>query len=106
MSEEDLARVRLVKVDVEGMEATVLADLLTLSPQLNPNLTIIAEVRMCESLRGSLERYRDAGFFPSLLENKYPIYDYTSGQVSPAKPMPHFPVEGQIDIALARPHSR
>ena len=103
ISEEDLARVSLVKVDVEGMEATVLADLLTLAPQLNPNLTIIAEVRMCESLCGLLDRYRDAGFFPSLLENEYQIYHYASGQVSPARPMRCFPVKGQIDIALARP---
>lgn len=106
ISAEDLPRVSLIKVDVEGMEAAVLADLLTLAPRLNPDLTIIAEIRMSESLWGLLDRYREAGFSPSTLENEYPIYDYASGQVSPAQPMMRYPAKGQIDIALTRSHLR
>jgi FkbM family methyltransferase len=102
ISEEDLGRVSLIKVDVEGMEAIVLKDLLTLVPQLNPNLTIVAEVRMCERLRVLLTRYRDAGFVPWLLENEYPIYRYTCSRVLPARRMSEFPADGQIDVALTR----
>lgn len=102
ISEGDLGRVGLIKVDVEGMEAIVLNDLLTLVPRLHPNLTIVAELRMCESVRVLLTRYRDAGFVPWLLENEYPIYRYTCSRVLAASPMSDFPDDGQIDIALTR----
>jgi FkbM family methyltransferase len=99
--EEDLRRVCYIKIDVEGMEEAVLADLHQLLPRLSPNLTIVAELRICEPLREILARYRAAGFQAYRLENEYPIYRYTSGEVFPAAPIESFPDE-MIDAALVR----
>jgi FkbM family methyltransferase len=98
---EDLARAEVIKIDVEGMEARVLADIFRLLPTLPWRLTICAELRIDDALRALLEQFREAGFSTLMLENSYSSFAYAKGH--PHEPRPFSEVSSaQHDVALVR----
>jgi FkbM family methyltransferase len=96
---EVLARVTLIKVDVEGMEAAVLSDVAELLPKLSPNVVVASELRRSPEIEQILARFESAGFGLLLLENDYSMYAYAAGQVSTPRMIATLP-EGQHDVAL------
>jgi FkbM family methyltransferase len=95
-----LPRLGFIKIDVEGMEASVMRDIAALAPSLPQQLTLCAELRMDEEMQGIVRDFQAMGMECQLLPNRYTMFDY-----------PHHPLEaekvddpgtGQLDVALIR----
>jgi len=95
-----LARARFVKIDVEGMEAPVLRDIMTLLPDLPHDVCLCAELRIDDDLRPILAELQASGFAALELPNHYSMFDYPTHPTS-ALPANDF-ADGQVDIALKR----
>lgn len=102
---EDLARAALIKVDVEGMEAEVLEDLLANLAALPRRVSICAEIRRQQAgatrIDALVEAFRQAGFELYRLDNRYGHADYARGVRRPPERMTDLPL-GQHDVAFVR----
>ena len=102
---EDLARAALVKIDVEGMEAEVLGDLLDNLDLLPRRVTVCAELRRpaaaAERVDGLVDRFRAAGFDLYRLDNRYGHAVYARGESLPPERVEALEV-GQHDVAFVR----
>ncbi len=101
LDDETLSRIRIVKIDVEGMENKVLASILTILDKFPVDVAIFSEVRYNDEIKGLLDQFRSAGFEIYLLENDYRLMRYANGGALPPQPAPSLS-EGQHDIILAR----
>jgi len=95
-----LSRVRFLKIDVEGMEAPVLRDILTLLPALPRELCLCAELRIDDEIRPIIGQLEAQGFTGVLLPNAYSMFAYPAHPTD-AHAATHFP-DGQVDIAFKR----
>ena len=103
---QDLARTRLIKVDVEGMEMSVLSDLLDNLDAMPRRLTICAELRRpasaTEEVDQLVDSFRAAGFALYRLDNRYGHADYARGVSMPPEPVTEALAVGQHDVAFVR----
>lgn len=91
-----------VAIDIGGMEAPVLRDLLgQLRRKRDHAVTIVAEVRHSTEICAILKEYVEAGFQMYLLENNYRMWRYASSETAPPRPV-EWLASGQHDIALVR----
>ena len=97
---DHFARLSFIKLDVEGMEAPVMRDLVELLDRLPQELTICAELRVDHEMQALLARFREAGMTILEIPNRYTMFDY------PAHPLEAVEIEapgtGQLDLALVR----
>lgn len=105
----DLAKARLIKIDVEGSEGTVLTQLAALIPQLRPDCDIIAEVtpKWLATAGHTPERllkpFLDKGFRAYQIHNSYAPEDMPVMLRHPRPPIPATrPIIQQTDLLLTR----
>lgn len=108
LTSQDLSRVRLVKIDVEGAEWLVLSGMGNLLRNGHPDLEVVVELRP-QSLDAYGKRVEDVlsmfsalGFSPYNLDNDYDALSYvSSGDVKrPARI--RTPILSQTDIVFSR----
>jgi FkbM family methyltransferase len=99
LEHDELERVRLVKIDVEGAEGAVVAGMSALLEAPLPDLEILVELhpdllaRHGDSIEQIMEQFRSTGFWPFLIEN-----DYTPpALIGTRRPRDPVPVSGSID---------
>ena len=73
LSAEDRKRLRLVKIDVEGAELSMLEELANEIHQYSPDLEIIVEVTPSDGVRGVFNRFWTLGFSSWTLSNSYNV---------------------------------
>ncbi|NNH73715.1 FkbM family methyltransferase [Nocardia uniformis] len=107
----DLANARVIKIDVEGAESTVLAQLARLIPQLRADCEILTEItpqwlaRDGHTAESVLKPMTDNGFHAYKVHNSYAPEDVT---VAARHPMALSPtaidsaITGQTDLLLTR----
>lgn len=95
-----LSRLSFIKLDVEGMEAAVMRDIVSILPRLPRRLSICAELRMDDALQALVQTFRNADMDALVLPNEYSMFRY------PAHPITPIPAKtlatGQLDVALVR----
>ncbi|MGF7169803.1 FkbM family methyltransferase [Sphingobium xanthum] len=95
-----LPRMSFVKIDVEGMEAPVMRDIMTMLPDLPHDLCLCAELRVDDDLRPIMASLAEQGFVTLALPNHYSTFAYPAHPTQ-AEPKADFP-DGQVDIAFKR----
>lgn len=95
-----LARLSFIKVDVEGMEAPVMRDIMTMLPDLPQQTCLCAELRVDDELRPIIADLQAQGFTAFTIPNHYSTFDYP-GHPTALAVAADFP-DGQVDIALKR----
>jgi len=93
LEREEMERVRLIKIDVEGAELSVLAGLSDLWDVAGPDLEVIVELHVEQLIRDgqrpedALDLFAERGFHPYELEMDYEGSAYLSreGQVRPRR---------------------
>lgn len=108
---DDLAAARLIKVDVEGAESTVLAQLARLIPALRADCEILTEITpqwlatTGHTAESVLEPFIDNGFRPYRIPNSYAPEDVTAAIRHPLPPAPiTSTLTRQTDVLLTRAH--
>ena len=105
LTEQERARVRLVKMDVEGAEPTVLGNLLDRLALYPATMDILVEASFHDSAdvwRGLLDRMLAAGFAAYAIENAYELEWYLAWrQVTPLRRIAKVPTD-QIDLLFTR----
>lgn len=105
LTASEMAEARAFKIDIEGAEAPVMAELCARLGQLRHDVAIVVEVRPDEfggSLPEMLDYFRAAGFVQYELRNTYGIEEYVAKD-NPAKPVPSaVPPDRQCDLLLLR----
>lgn len=103
----ELARARIIKIDVEGHELPVLTDLLRSSDRLHPDVFIIAEIApeaiaaLGSDVTSLFDAFADAGFRWSFIDNDYDftgLYNLTPRQPTPTAVVPRH----QTDVIFSR----
>lgn len=104
VSQADLQRTGLIKVDVEGMEAEVLGHLVEIAGHLPNDVVILSEIRVAgegDPILDLVGRLRAQGFVMYSLFNDYRAMAYASGTLrKPTRVDQLGP--GQHDIAFTR----
>ncbi len=95
-----LARVSFLKIDVEGMEAPVLRDILTMLPSLPHDLCLCAELRIDDEIRPMIAELAAQGFTGMTIPNLYSMFAYPTHPTA-VQAATDFP-DGQVDIAFKR----
>ena len=103
----ELARVALIKIDIEGAEAPVLRRLAETIALYPAKLQIIAELNPQSPNRALLDEalaaLRNAGFEAYAVENKYQLIDYLRWRaLCPLQPLDAVP-DTQCDVLFRRP---
>jgi FkbM family methyltransferase len=99
LEDDELERVRLVKIDVEGAEGAVVAGMSSLLEAPSPDLEVLVELHPEELAKHGheveqiMERFRSAGFWPFLVENDYA----PAALIGTRPPRNPVPVDGSID---------
>jgi FkbM family methyltransferase len=101
ISRDDLANISVIKVDVEGMEASVLREILAMLPQMGARATVIAEISASNETREVVAALVSEGFQPFLLSNRYSLVDYADPKRVFPKVVDDLP-PGKSDIAFVR----
>lgn len=107
LTPEELARARVIKIDVEGAEGPVLAHLLRHAADFRADLEIVVEVSpaaMAASatpLGSVLEDFAALGYHWYHLENSYEAEDYRAATVVAPRRGTRVPTE-QADLVLSR----
>jgi FkbM family methyltransferase len=103
----ELARVRLLKIDVEGAELPVLLNLLDNLDEFSPEMEIVVEVSPIglreagTSFEALVERFADRGFTWYVIENDYELAAYLD--LTPRPPIRGTTTPtGQFDVLFAR----
>lgn len=105
LTPDELQRLRLIKIDVEGAELPILnrlVDTLHLYPK---ELCVIVEASVSEDPAGwhdVFRRFRDAGFSAYHIANQYEIAWYMSYRDHHSMPLLARLPDGQTDILLTR----
>lgn len=105
---DDLLRARFIKIDVEGAEAPVLQDILSVSDALLSELEIAVELSPSDlssfgvTAEGLLKQFHDAGFHPYILENSYSDEAYLQSEKHiPPRRLVGTPTE-MVDLIFSR----
>ncbi|MES1199718.1 MAG: FkbM family methyltransferase [Pseudomonadota bacterium] len=107
LTADELARVALIKIDIEGAEAPVLRRLAETIALYPAKLQIIAELNPQSPNRALLDEalaaLRNAGFEAYAVENKYQLIDYLRWRaLCPLQPLDAVP-DTQCDVLFRRP---
>jgi FkbM family methyltransferase len=97
---EMFARVSLIKIDVEGMEAQVMRDLLPMIPQLPQHVSICSELRIDDEMIEIIEQFKVHDMDTLHLPNLYSMYDYPAHPTEPER-LVDLP-KTQLDVAFVR----
>ncbi|WP_198374098.1 FkbM family methyltransferase [Neoroseomonas rubea] len=108
LTRDELARLRLVKIDVEGGEGAVLASILQDLAAFSFGTDVLAELSVDAALPGAADandlvaRFNAAGFRSSAIANSYEIRSYLEFRA----PMPpqdlRLPITAQMDVLFSR----
>lgn len=106
LSETEIASARLIKIDVEGAEYSVFCGLHSILNKMPDDVEVVIELNPKilteDEMSYILSSFREAGFFPYVLNNSYdPEYYLFSQDTSPPKKMKEIPVL-QTDIIFSR----
>ena len=103
--ESELLRTKLIKIDIEGGELSVLDNIITFIDRFPSDLNIIVEASMNEDERGWREiyaRYKAAGFDIYEIENRYDLSWYLQDNKKYSlKRVSELP-NNQVDLLLTR----
>jgi FkbM family methyltransferase len=108
LSAEEMRRLRLAKIDVEGAEAQVVAGMGSLIERGRPDLEIIIEIdpvrleRQGTSAEAVLAPFFRAGYHAYVLANDYSPYAYMRRNPNPRAARLHRPLKDYADVALSR----
>ena len=108
LSAGEMRRLRLVKIDVEGAEAQVVAGMRVLIEQGRPDLEVIIEInpalleRQGTSAQAVLAPFLRAGYHAYVLANDYSPYAYMRRTRDTREARLHGPLEAHADVALSR----
>lgn len=108
LSAEEVRRLRLAKIDVEGAEAQVVAGMSALIEQGRPDLEVIIEInpsqleRQGTSAQAVLAPFLRAGYHAYVLANDYSPYAYMRRTQDSRAARLHGPLEAHADVALSR----
>lgn len=108
LTPEEVKRIRLIKIDVEGAEWDVLAGMHRILPMLAKDAELVIEISphslatQKRSVADILNIFRDAGFYPYFLVNDYEPEAYVfPGKISP--PQRHSgPITRPTDVVFSR----
>lgn len=82
LSPNELSNIRLIKIDVEGAEFSVLQNILTIAHAMHPHLEIVAEITPAKGLEECKKQKEiwtailESGFTPFVLQEEYDLSDY------------------------------
>jgi len=105
---DEISRVRLIKVDVEGAEWSVVRGLEPLLPKLRPDAEIVIEIAPLkgaahgETPETILSMFRSHGFHFYALENDYRAGSYLRDMKAPTAPRRVETVDKQLDLIVTR----
>lgn len=106
---DELARARVIKIDVEGAEGGVIRGLAPALDRLRPDVEIAVEVtpdrmtQLGDSVDELLDTLRKAGFHPYRLVNEYAAESYPGAIRRPAPPVRwRQPVVGETELVFSR----
>lgn len=99
LNDQDLRRVRMFKIDVEGSESAVLAPLAALIDHLTPEAEIALE--LWPNSTKALEPFFDAGFNVFAVENRYDLRFYWRHHAEAPRRIRSFPTS-KVDVILSR----
>jgi FkbM family methyltransferase len=108
LTEEEVRRARIIKIDVEGAELAVARGMAALFPRLRPDCEIILEVgphrliAQGETVDTLLRVFTDAGYFPYNIPNDYSTRDYLPPVKAEAPKRLRKPVTDQCDVIFSR----
>ena len=108
LTEEEILRVRIIKIDVEGAELVVTRGLIDLLPRLPPAAELIIEVAPDrlgtggESAATIMEIFAKAGYFPYAVPNEYSADDYLPPARVVAPSRIRGPLLKQTDVVFSR----
>jgi FkbM family methyltransferase len=113
LTSDELGSARLIKIDVEGHELSVLEGLYPVLDDVSPELEIMVELssaaldRAGTTMAAFLARWHELGYFPYRFDSRYESWIYVDKahraeleRVSPTEPL-----DGTIDLALSRRHA-
>jgi len=109
LTEEELCRARVIKIDVEGAEAAVVRGLTPALDRLRPDVELVIEVapeRLAmqgDSVEDVIAPLRQRGFNLYRIDNAYEAYSYPPAMEDPAVPVRwRGPVTGNCDLVFSR----
>ena len=109
LDDEELRRARLVKIDVEGAEAAVVAGMESLLRSGRRDLEVLVEIhpkqlaRMNKSPNDVLDAFFEAGFRAYRVENDYEGASYVAGPViRPQRLRGPIPLDCETNLVLSR----
>jgi FkbM family methyltransferase len=108
LEEAEIRTARLIKIDIEGAEGTVVSTLDSLLTRARDDLEVIVEID-AELLAGQgqraddlVERFREAGFHPYQLENDYSSARYVERRPPTPPRRMRGPLAGVCDVVFSR----
>ncbi|HET7457767.1 MAG TPA: FkbM family methyltransferase [Gemmatimonadaceae bacterium] len=107
LTPEERARVRLLKIDVEGAELPLLRDLLANLDSFPPAMEFVVELSPAALEEGGmpvgelLRRFAERGYHWYTLENDYDVHQYFDGGARPAERGRTDPT-AQVDVVFSR----
>lgn len=107
LTAEEMSRARLIKIDVEGAEAPIIADILDHVGEYPPSMDLVVEADPeLADWAGLLARLAAAGFSAWLIANCYEPASYEQWrEFTPLRPIDKPPAE-QVDMLLTRRDGR
>lgn len=97
---DEIERVTLIKMDIEGYETEALTQILDNLPAFRALKHVLVEMSSDEG-SALFQRFRDAGFNASFVQNDYSLNEYTTRAVASPQPIDALP-EGQADVLFSR----
>jgi hypothetical protein len=104
----DMANIRLVKIDVEGAEALVIAGMREVLRRARSDVEIVVEIRPEElrdhgkSVKDVFAVFSEFGFFPYRIENNYDILSYIPLKDIKRPVRIRSPISAQTDVIFSR----
>jgi FkbM family methyltransferase len=111
LSAREIQTARLIKIDVEGAEWSVVAELAKLLPQTRDDLECIVEIDPARLARDRrcpedvLALFRNAGFYPYQLQNNYSATSYLDRSVTISPYRLTTTIDHEMDLLFSRQDS-
>jgi FkbM family methyltransferase len=107
LSDDEVARAAVLKVDVEGSELQVLEGMEPLFPRLRDDAAIVLELEG-DAVRIATETLGRYGFEAFVIENDYSADGYLAPRITTPRPLesPAASHGWQVDLIFVRPHVR
>jgi FkbM family methyltransferase len=107
LSDDEVARAAVLKIDVEGSELQVLEGMEPILPRLRDDVAIVLELEG-EAVGIATETLGRFGFEAFVIENDYSADSYLEPRITPPRPLAREAVSHgwQVDLIFARPDVR